>query len=90
MKLDIDAQWSPGVWIRTNASQRIFIPRRFEVDSSVVWTMAPGKRLRLGVADLVPRSAQSAIEYESGAGLAELQTETRKYRTLTLKLDTKL
>lgn len=90
LKIDVDANWSPGVWIRSNQSLRIAIPRRFNLDSSLVWTVAPGKRMRLGVADLVPRTAQSRYEYESSDGLATLWTDAEKVRTVTLRLDTKL
>lgn len=90
LKIDLDANWAPGVWIRTNQSQRIAIPRRFDIDTSLAWTIAPGKRLRLSVADLAPRTAQSLYEYESAGGFVDLHTDVRKYRTVTLRLDTKL
>lgn len=90
VKIDLDASWSPGVWSRSNESKRIAIARRFDIDGSIAWTISPAKRLRLSVADLLARTAQSIYEYESAQGFVDLRTDTRKYRTFTIRLDTKL
>lgn len=90
LKVDLDASWSPGVWIRSNSSQRISIDRSFVLNGRLAWTIAPDQRLQLGVNNFMPRSTQSIHEYEGGSGVRELANRTHTHRSFTLRFDTKL
>lgn len=90
LKFQLDANWSPGVWIRTGQLQRIAIARRVEFDSSLAWTFAPGRRLQLSVADTIAHSARTIYEYSTAQGQLRAQTDQRTYRSVSLRFDTNL
>lgn len=90
VKVDLDARWSPGVWVRSNLSQRIAIDRSFNLNGSIGWTISADRRLHLSFGNLAPRTSQSIYEYQGREGPLELITQTRKHRTVSLRFDTKL
>ena len=90
LRFDLDASWSPGVWVRTNRSQRIAVPRRVEVDASASWTFGADRRLVASISSLVPRTARQVHEYQTRAGQVRLTTESERYPTFSLRVETAL
>lgn len=90
LKFEIDGNWAPGVWVRSNLSQRVAIPRRFDVDASMAWTFVGGRRLNFSVSDIAPRTAISIHEFETAQGQVRLATETPRFRSFAVRLNTPL
>lgn len=90
VKFDLDAHWTPGVWVRSNLLQRIQIPRRASFDASSRWTLSPDTRLVCGISNLTPRTAHQTYEYQTTMNQLQLVTETVKHRTFFIRLETKL
>lgn len=87
LRFDLDANWAPGVWIRSNLAQRIRQPRRFDLDASANWSFNGGTRLVVSASNLVPRTAHQVYEYETAAGQVSLSTESERYRSFSVRLE---
>ncbi|QYF95485.1 TonB-dependent receptor [Massilia sp. PAMC28688] len=90
VKLNVDASWTPGVWVRSNPTQRVFQSRRFDLDAGAIWTINGDQRLTLNLSNLAPRTARQIDEYVLGRQLIRTDTGSRKFSSLSISLETKL
>lgn len=90
IKLDIDASWSPGEWTRTGLSERIYVPRSFEFDASIIWSLNHDSRLVLGLQTKYPRTHELINEYSTNDQLVRLHTTDKQAARLKLQFETKL
>ncbi len=90
IKFDIDVNWSPGQWTRTSLSERIFIPRNFECDASMIWSVNQDSRLVLGLETKYPGTHRLINEYSANDEVIRLHTSEKKSARLKLQFDTKL
>ncbi len=90
LRVSVDASWSPGVWVRSNLSQRVAVPRRFDLDASANWTFDGGMRLVLSASNLAPRTARHIYEYETAGSQLRMTSDAKRYRTLSVRLESAL
>lgn len=90
LKFDVDANWSPSVWVRTSMAERVSIARRFDLDASANWTMSKDQRVVVSVKMRAPRTAQQINEFIEREQEVRLYTDSKKYSTLGVRFETKL
>ena len=90
IKIDLDANWSPGLWTRTSQSERVFAPRSFEGDFSLIWGINKNSSFVVGLTTKYPRTKQSINEYFAGDQLVRLYTAEKRGARLKLQFETKL
>ncbi|MES2212699.1 MAG: TonB-dependent receptor [Pseudomonadota bacterium] len=90
LKFDMDANWAPGGWVRTNATQRIFQDRAFNLGASASWTINPDTRLFINLDNLVAHKSQRVDEYINPEELVRQQTTSTTDTRLSVRLQIKL
>lgn len=90
LKLDIDANWMPGNWVRVNAQQRIFSPREFNLNAGAIWKFNPETRLTINVVNVLADSRVSVTEYASIDGIVRQQNLNKSHTRLSVRLNFKL
>jgi outer membrane cobalamin receptor len=90
MKLDLNARWLPGSWVRSNLTQRQFKQNLFSLDSSLSWKFSPSMRLVCKLNNIFPQAIEKIDEFRQADGLTELYTNTTRYRSLGIRLEMKL
>jgi outer membrane receptor for ferrienterochelin and colicins len=90
LKIDLDASWTPGRWVRSNLTQRVFQMRRFDFNAGATWTVEPNKRLVVNLSNLGPGTSRRIDEYELGREQLRTYTDSKKYATLSVSFETKL
>lgn len=90
LKIDIDADWTAAVWTQTNFQQRIFLPKRFSIDTSARWTLRSGQTWSVNLVNLGPRRSRRIDEFLARGDQIRLYTDTRKYPKLEVRFETKL
>ncbi|MES2016108.1 MAG: TonB-dependent receptor [Pseudomonadota bacterium] len=90
LKFDIDANWTPEAWTRTSLSERVFIARRFDLDTSAKWTISKDRRLVFSFNKRASGTPQQIDEYGVDDQLVRQYSDTRKYNKLSVKFETKL
>jgi outer membrane receptor for ferrienterochelin and colicins len=90
LKFNVNANWSPAVWLRSSLAERVGQPRRFELDTGAIWTISRQRRLVLDLKLRAPRSARQVNEYTADEGQYRLYADARKYQQLKLIFETSL
>ncbi|BBB69755.1 hypothetical protein UNDYM_5502 [Undibacterium sp. YM2] len=90
LKLDIDANWMPGNWVRINAQQRSFSPRQFSLNAGAVWKFSPDTSLTINLENILADSRTSVTEYSSGYGVVRQQSLNKSHTRLSMRLNFKL
>ena len=89
-KLDVDASWSPSVWVRSSLSERISIARRFDLDASAIWTLSMASRVVFGIKASFPGTTQGINEYFANGDQTRINSTAKNYTGFSLSFDTKL
>jgi outer membrane receptor for ferrienterochelin and colicins len=89
LKMDIDANWAPGNWVRNSVSQRVFQDRTFGLSSNAAWTISPSKRLFVNLDNLGARKSRQINEYISNE-IVRQQIDTDSHPRLSIRLEMKL
>ncbi|PXX44869.1 TonB-dependent receptor plug domain-containing protein [Undibacterium pigrum] len=90
LKLDIDASWAPGNWVRINAQQRSFSPRQFNLNAGAVWKFNPDTSLTINLGNILADSRTSVIEYANVDGVVRQQSLDKSHTRLSMRLNFKL
>lgn len=90
LKLDVDASWSQGVWIRPSLAQRFYLAPRLDISASAAWRMASGQRLTIELQHLGRRASHRIDEYTAPGERIRLYTDTEKFPKLAFRFETKL
>lgn len=90
LKFNLNANWTPALWIRSSLTQRVALARRFDLDANMAWAINKERRLVLGVTTRLPRMAQQINEYLGDSERVRLYTDTKRYAVLSVRFDTAL
>ena len=90
VKLDIDANWTPGNWVRNNVQQRSFSPRQFKLNAGAVWKFNPDANLAINLGNILADSRTSVTEYAGAGGIVQQQYVYRTHTNLNVRLNFKL
>ncbi|UUZ47027.1 TonB-dependent receptor [Massilia sp. B-10] len=90
VKFDLDASWSPSVWVRSSASERISVARRCALDASANWTISKEQRLVMGARAALPRSPLAISDYLADGQQVRIETTARRDSTVYLRFESAL
>ena len=90
LKLDIDANWIPGNWVRINVQQRSFSPRQFNLSAGAIWKVNPDTKLTISLENIVADSKTSVTEYSGVDGVVQQRSLNRSHTRLNMRLNFKL
>ncbi|MBC3916742.1 TonB-dependent receptor [Undibacterium sp. CY18W] len=90
LRLNLDANWLPGDWVRNNLTQRTYQSRMFTVNSSASWKVNSDLRLSLNLENLFPTDRKRIDEYLNTGGLLQQTTQSAAYRRIGLRLEMKM
>ncbi|HEU4776617.1 MAG TPA: TonB-dependent receptor, partial [Telluria sp.] len=90
VKVDLDASWSPSVWVRSSVTERISVARRFDLDASANWTISKAQRLVTGARAALPRSPLAVADYLAGGEQVRIETTSRRHSTMYLRFESSL
>jgi outer membrane receptor for ferrienterochelin and colicins len=90
LKFDFGANWTPPIWARTSASERVAIPRRMELEATSIWTLNKDQRVVVNLKARLPHGASQINEYSTRTEQIRLYTMTRQYNQLGVTFETKL
>lgn len=88
--IDVDASWSPSVWVRTSDAERISVSRLFDLDASANWSINKEQRLIFSVRTSSPDPARHSSELSTRDELTRIHTDTKKYTSFGIRFETKL
>ena len=88
LELSADAHWTPSVWTRISAAQRVFQDRQFTMSWQAAWTVAPNTRVRLVVDQWTLRGFQKLEEFGAPVEVIR-ETDLRKHARVALRLELK-
>ncbi len=90
LKFDLNADWSPSVWVRTSLSERVSVAREFTLDASAKWAISKESRLVVSFKTLSPHSPLQINEYIAANEQVRQYSNTRKFNFLSVQFETKL
>ncbi|GGC81556.1 TonB-dependent receptor plug domain-containing protein [Undibacterium terreum] len=90
LKLNLDANWLPGDWVRNNLTQRSFQSRLFTLNSSASWQIKPDLRLVMSLNNILPSTRERVDEYATANGTLQQTTHSADYRRIGMRLEMKL
>ncbi|MES2324374.1 MAG: TonB-dependent receptor [Pseudomonadota bacterium] len=90
LKLNLDANWLPGDWVRNNLSQRTFQSRKVTLNTNANWKINSDIRFSLNIDNLLRTNPQRIDEYFTSAGTVREETQGTAHRRIGLRLEIKL
>ncbi|MFG6447596.1 TonB-dependent receptor plug domain-containing protein [Roseateles sp. BYS180W] len=91
LELSLDAQWAPGMWVRTADTRRFYQGRRSNVRAQAAWTLGRDMTLNVAVDRLGATPAQRIDTYgPSAAPSTWVRSLTDTAPRLTLSVDMKV
>lgn len=90
LTIDMDAHWSPSVWVRTSVAERISISRHFDMDASANWSLNKDQRLIFNIRANSPNPARHSSEFSTRDARTRIDTDTKKYTAFGIRFETKL
>lgn len=90
LKLNLDANWLPGDWIRSNLTQRTYQSRRYTLNASANWKLNATQRLILNADNLLAKDSNSINEYEGTGQTLRRYGSNAVYTRFSLQLETSL
>ena len=76
VKLDMNASWQPGDWLRNNLNRRTYSSHQTTLDASAAWTINPRAKLVLNMSGLLRQDSNRISRYETSAGTLDTRTVT--------------
>ncbi|MES2073200.1 MAG: TonB-dependent receptor [Pseudomonadota bacterium] len=90
LKLNLNANWLPGDWVRNNLTQRTYQSRLFTLNTNASWQINPDLRLSLNLDNLLPTNRERIDEYVTTSGTLRQATQSADYRRVGLRLEIKI
>ncbi len=90
LKLNLDANWLPGDWVRNNLTQRTYQSRLFTLNTNASWQIRPHLRLSLNLNNLLPTNRERIDDYVTTGGTLRQVTQGADYRRVGLRLEMKI
>ncbi|MFZ6846154.1 TonB-dependent receptor plug domain-containing protein [Undibacterium sp. RuTC16W] len=90
LKLNTDVNWTPGDWVRTNLSQRIFYANKINVSASASWKFSSNTKLFINLDNLLNKTSTRVDEYIANDELIRLQTNKTTPAKIGVRLEVKL
>lgn len=90
LKLSADINWTPGDWVRSNISQRIFYANKMNLSANASWKFTSNVRFFIVLDNLLNRTSTRVDEYVINDELVRLQTNKRTPTKIGARLEIKL
>ena len=90
LKIDVDANWLPGDWLRNNMTQRTYESHRSTLAANAIWTVNPQCRLVLSLDNLLAPDTQTVREYSNTDSTVRTSTQKINYARIGLRMELKL
>ena len=90
LKIDVDANWLPGDWLRNSLTQRTYESHRTTLTANAIWTVNPQCRLVLNLDNLLAPDTQTVREYFNAGSTVQTSTQKTNYARIGLRMELKL
>ncbi len=90
LKVNMDANWLPGDWIRNNLVQKTYESRHASYAANAIWVASKTMKWSMSLNNLFAPNKQSMNEYQSGQNFVQRKSEKSNYTQLGLRLEIKL
>lgn len=90
LKVNVDANWLPGDWIRNNLVQKTYESRHASYSANVIWTASKTMKWSMSLNNLFAPTRSSIREYQSESDLIQRHTEKSSYTKFSVRLELKL
>jgi outer membrane receptor for ferrienterochelin and colicins len=90
VKIDVDANWLPGDWLRNNLTLRTYESHRTTLTANAIWTVNPQCRLVLNLDNLLAPDTQTVREYFNTSSTVRTSTQKTNYARIGLRMEFKL
>lgn len=87
LKLNLDANWLPGDWVRNNLTQRTYQSNRYTLNASANWKVSATQRLLFNIDNLLARDSNSIDEYVGASQALRRYSNNHAYTRFSARLE---
>ncbi len=85
LRLDLDASWLPGDWLRNNLSRTTYTAHQTSLAMTAAWTVNRNAKLVLNLDNLLAQDRTGISRYQTSAGTLETRSLSSSHLRLSLR-----
>lgn len=90
IKLDVDASWLPGDWLRNNLTQSTYESRSRNISANASWNVNPKLRLVTNLTNLFAPDSTRLVEYRTIDATLQNRSQKTTYTQFGIRMELKL